>query len=183
MWVTIQLSFLWHGWAFPNHFKIINEQSIQKTRWRVIWNHLSVSLSVGQVNISVRSRGIIFPDFFHKLMEPKFCRKFVFVHIWAKSVPKLGKSLFYWKFFYLISLDNFSVFAQKDNHCDSSLLMPNSITGKILGFELLPKILSKDQIIGLLKVFLKNELKYEVDFVCVARHHRRNKSIRLCLAL
>ena len=139
MWVTIQLTFLWHGWAFPNHFKIINEQSIQKTRWRVIWNHLSVSLSVGQVNISARSRGIC--------------------------------------------LDNFSVFARKENHCDSSLLMPNSITGKILGFELLPKILWKDQIIGLLKVFLKNELKYEVDFVYVARHHRCNKSVRICLAL
>ena len=107
MWVTIQLTFLWHGWAFPNHFKIINEQSIQKTRWRVIWNHLSVSLSVGQVNISVRSRGIIFRDFFHKLIEPKFCRKFVFAHIWAKRVPKLGKSFFYWKYFYLISPNNF----------------------------------------------------------------------------
>ena len=114
----------------------------------------SLNPSVGQFNILLRSRWFIFSNYYLEVTllyhlktdRAYFSWKFFFALIWAKRAENRAFCIF-WKFCHLIFLKT----VWKDN-CDTWLHFPNSMSGKISLFELLPKVLSADQIARFKKV-------------------------------
>ena len=91
----------------------------------------------------------------------------------CKKCSKTGNLVFFSEIWYLI----FLTAVWKENHCDISLLIQNTISFKILILELFHNMLLTYQIAGIQKLwYLKNVWRHEVIFLCVSY-----KSIGLCL--
>ena len=112
---------------------------------------------LGQFDIFLKSRWLIFSDFFHEgtvfhhklqeLTEPNFWKKkFLCPNLGRKGL-KIGHLTIFFclQICHSIFLRTYSISlktSRNKNHCGNSLLIPNSIRVEILGSELLPTMIS-----------------------------------------
>ena len=128
--ILVLLSLFWHGWACPNYFKMIYKQwiNVESTMKSLLSVYLSLLRWVSSTSY-LRTVNYFFLIFFlplHYLGKERLKNQHFVFFCWRKV----------WN----------------ENHCNNSFVVPNSITGKILGRELLPKMLPTSKIAGILKV-------------------------------
>ena len=128
--------------------------SLNKRSYEITVVCPSLTASVGQSNIFGTSRWPVFSDFSINLivltsknLQLNFYRNFIFAPIWIKKPPKGALCFCFFKKFFC-NLVFLKKKVWKENYCNSWLQIRISTSWKVLGLDLLSKMLSTNQIAG-----------------------------------